>query len=87
MFTIMSQDKHGVYIRNENQGAVCYGRIRKLTPRECFRLQAFSDEQFDKAKAVCSDSQLYKMAGNAVSVNVVYLIGRAILKGDDDFWK
>jgi DNA-methyltransferase (dcm) len=68
-----------------SQGTVCYGRIRKLTPKECFRLQGFSDEMFEKAKSVCSDSRLYKLAGNAVSVNVVYAIGRAILAEGDEF--
>ena len=47
-------------------------RIRKLTPRECFRLQAFPDEYFDRAAAVNSDSQLYKQAGNSVTVSVIY---------------
>lgn len=53
--------------------------IRKLTPRECWRLQGFTDEQFDKAQAVNSDSQLYKQAGNAVTVNVTYEIGKHIM--------
>ena len=52
--------------------------IRKLTPRECWRLQGFTDEQFDKAQAVNSDTQLYKQAGNAVTVNVVQEIGKHI---------
>ncbi len=51
-------------------------RIRRLTPRECWRLQAFEDYLFDRAKAAgISDAQLYKQAGNAVTVNVVYEIG------------
>lgn len=55
-------------------------RIRKLTPRECFRLQGFSDEAFDiLRKAGLSDSQLYKQAGNAVTVNVVEAIGERLL--------
>ena len=49
-------------------------RIRKLTPRECWRLQGFSDEAFDKAKAVNSDSQLYKQAGNSITVDVLVAI-------------
>lgn len=53
-------------------------RIRRLTPRECFRLQGFTDEQFDRAAAVNSETQLYKQAGNAVTVNVVEEIGRHI---------
>lgn len=60
-------------------------RIRKLTPRECWRLQGFSDEQFDKAQAVNSNNQLYKQAGNAVTVNVAKAIGdhlMSYMKGD-----
>lgn len=56
-------------------------RIRKLTPRETWRLQAFPDELFDKAQqAGLSDSQLYKQAGNSVTVNVIEYIGN-LLKG------
>lgn len=55
-------------------------RIRKLTPKECWRLQGFSDEQFEKAAAVNSNTQLYKQAGNAVTVNVVEEIGKHIMK-------
>lgn len=52
-------------------------RIRRLTPLECFRLQGFPDSHHDKAKAAgVSDAQLYKQAGNAVTVNVVYEIAR-----------
>jgi DNA (cytosine-5)-methyltransferase 1 len=54
-------------------------RIRKLTPKECWRLQGFSDAQYEKAAAVNSNSQLYKQAGNAVTVNVVEEIGRHIM--------
>lgn len=53
-------------------------RIRKITPRECFRLQAFSDKHFERAAAVNSDSQLYKQAGNSVTVTVVYEIGKRL---------
>jgi len=64
---------------NKHDAAVTDGiRIRKLTPRECFRLQGFPDEYFDRAAAVCSDSQLYKQAGNSVTVNVVYEIARRL---------
>ena len=56
-------------------------RIRKLTPRECWRLQAFPDELFDKAQqAGLSDSQLYKQAGNSVTVNVIEYIGNLLKK-------
>ncbi len=54
-------------------------RIRKLTPRECWRLQAFPDELFYKAQqAGLSDSQLYKQAGNSVTVNVIEYIGNLL---------
>ena len=56
----------------------CYIAIRKLTPKECFRLQGWSDDYFEKAAFVNSDSQLYKQAGNGVTVDVVREIGRKI---------
>ena len=52
--------------------------FRDLTPRECFRLQGVPDEYFDKAKAVNSESQLYKQAGNACTVNVIYEIAKRL---------
>lgn len=65
MFTLTAQDRHGVYIN---------GRIRRLTPRECFRLQGFPDEYFDRARAVNSDNQLYIQAGNSVTVPIIHEI-------------
>lgn len=66
----------------EDSGVLIGGgtmRIRRLTPREVWRLQGFLDEYFDKAKAAgISDSQLYKMAGNAVTVNVAFAIGKKL---------
>ena len=57
--------------------------IRKLTPRECWRLQGFTDEQFDKVAAEgISNCQLYKMAGNAVTVPVIAALGRFLM----DIW-
>lgn len=53
-------------------------RIRKLTPRECWRLQGFPDWAFDKAQKVNSNSQLYKQAGNSVTVNVIAAIAREL---------
>ena len=68
----------------EPNGEVHIGRIRKLTPRECWKLQGFTDDQFDKAKATgLSDSRLYKIAGNAVTVNVISEIGKIIKKVND----
>lgn len=53
-------------------------KIRKLTPRECFRLQGWSDEYFERAASVCSDNQLYKQAGNGVTVTVIYEIAKKL---------
>lgn len=54
-------------------------RIRKLTPKECFRLMGFSDENFDAAQSVgISNSQLYKQAGNSIVVDVLYYIYREL---------
>jgi DNA (cytosine-5)-methyltransferase 1 len=50
-------------------------KIRKLTPKECWRLMGFDDEDFEKAKAAgISNSQLYKQAGNSIVVNVLEAI-------------
>lgn len=54
--------------------------IRKLTPLECWRLQGFPDEVFKKAEKVTSDTQLYKMAGNSITVNVIQKILTKIYK-------
>jgi DNA (cytosine-5)-methyltransferase 1 len=74
-FTLNTQDRHGVAI-----GQPPKYRIRKLTPRETFRLQGFPDSEFDKlVEAGISNSQLYKLAGNAVTVNVIEEIGKRLL--------
>ena len=121
MFTLTSQDRHGIAIREAtkqgyaiaeqgdsvnvsypssktrrgrvgkqvaqtlqagevNQGVVMNDiRIRKLSPLECWRLQGFTDEQFYKAKdSGVSNSQLYKQAGNSVTVNVVDAIVKCL---------
>lgn len=54
----------------------CYIAIRRLTPKECFRLQGWTDDYLKKAQFVNSDSQLYKQAGNGVTVNVIETIAR-----------
>ena len=128
MFTLTSQDRHGIMIKIKNatkkgyleasygdsinlsvpnsktrrgrvgkkiantldiscnQGVVvsgiwsekynCYMTLRKLTPKECFRLQGWTDEYFERAALVNSDSQLYKQAGNGVTVPVIYEIAK-----------
>lgn len=65
----------------DSRGNPHSGRIRKLMPIECWRLQGFTDEQFNTVKAlgIC-DGQLYKMAGNAVTVPVVAAVGKALKK-------
>lgn len=119
MFTITTQDRHGVLVReatkqgyavadvgdsinfshpnsktrrgrvgkniantlltSDEQGVVLSDyKIRKLTPRECWRLQGFPDWTFDKAQAVNSNSQLYKQAGNSVTVNVIEEIAKRL---------
>ena len=53
-------------------------KVRRLTPKECFRLQGFPDEMFERAAQVNSDSQLYKQTGNSVSVPVIYEIAKRL---------
>ena len=57
--------------------------VRKLTPRESWRLMGFSDEDFDKAQAVNSDTQLYKQAGNSIVVNVLEAVLGKLLMEDE----
>lgn len=83
MFTLTSQDKHGVYIESGSSYV-----LRKLTPRECWRLQGFPDEYIDKVKAIgMSDSQMYKQAGNAVTVSVARAIGERLKEIENDICK
>ena len=59
-------------------------KVRRLTPKECFRLQGFKDEMVELGyKLGISDSQLYKMAGNAVSVPVVEWVAQRVLNWDN----
>ena len=76
MFTLTVTDRHGI---------VHKGRIRRLMPVECWKLQRFTKEQFEKvAEAGMSDAQLYKQAGNSITVNVVEAIARNLLKFDEE---
>ena len=75
MFTLTTQDRHGVMVREKREcdvPGIDDMRIRRLTPRACFRLQGWEDKYFDRASMVNSDSQLYKQAGNQVTVNRHY---------------
>ena len=71
--TLTTKDRHGVLYE---------GRIRRLTPRECLRLQGWADGRIDTVLAIQSDNQAYKQAGNGVTVHVVEAIGRSIAKMD-----
>lgn len=62
-----------------NQGTLINYRIRKLTPCECWRLMGFADEQFKKDEKVCSNTQLYKQAGNSIVVQVLEGIFKSLL--------
>lgn len=84
-------NKRGIFVQLSEELTVyavwyekyqCYIAIRKLTPRECFRLQGWSDEYFDRAELVNSDSQLYKQAGNGVTVPVIYEIAKRMGGGE-----
>lgn len=59
------------------------GRVRKLTPKECWRLMGFSDEDFEKVKNL-SNTQLYKQAGNSICVPVMESVLRDLLKREED---
>lgn len=78
-FQITDDEEYPVVVFIDKKGKVHIGKIRKLTPRECWRLQGFTDQQFDKViEAGMSDTQLYKQAGNAVTVNVISAVGQII---------
>lgn len=68
-----------IAVQVPEDGILHKGRIRKLMPIECWRLQGYADEQFNKAAALgLKDGHLYKMAGNSVSVPVISAIGQKI---------
>lgn len=76
MFTLTVTDRHGIVHR---------GRIRRLMPVECWKLQGFRKDQFEKVAATgMSDAQLYKQAGNSITVAVVEAIARNLLKFDEE---
>lgn len=62
-------------------------KIRKITPRECWRLMDFKDEDFEKAESVNSNTQLYKQAGNSIVVNVLVAIIGQLFEGKEDVYK
>lgn len=62
-------------------------RIRKLTPKECWRLMDFNDEDFEKAEKVNSNTQLYKQSGNSIVKNVLVAVFGQMLPGKEDRYK
>ena len=66
---------------DHQQGNIIYNqlRIRKLTPKECWRLMGFNDEEYEKASKFNSTTQLYKQAGNSIVVNVLMEIFKNLL--------
>lgn len=89
--TLDTSCNQGIFVRVSDELIVyaiwyekyqCYIAIRKLTPKECFRLQGWSDDYFEKAQFVNSDSQLYKQAGNGVTVNVIQEIAERMKIND-----
>lgn len=68
-------------VKNNGGGTL---KIRRLTPKECWRLMGFDDEAYEHAESVNSHVQLYKQAGNSIVVNVLEAIFVEMLPGDDD---
>lgn len=73
---VLPDISRSIKAQNHDAGVTDGIRVRKLTPRECWRLQTFPDWAFDRAATVNSDSQLYKNAGNSVTVALVFDIAR-----------
>lgn len=71
--TMQGGGREPYIIENYNDGNKV---VRKLTPRECFRLQGWSDEYFEKAQLFNSNVQLYKQSGNGVTVNIIESVGK-----------
>ena len=72
MFTLTAQDKHGVTYN---------GLVRRLMPQECFRLQGYTDQQFNALVEIgIPEAQLYKMAGNSVTTHVVTAVAEKLLR-------
>lgn len=73
LMTMQGGERQPLIMENEKV------RIRKLTPKECWRLMDFDDEDYEKAAQVVSDTQLYKQAGNSIVVGVLEAIFREML--------
>ena len=82
--TLQCNDNMGVVESTTMKNILCNElvKIRKLTPKECFRLMGFDDVDFEKASQVNSNAQLYKQAGNSIVVQVLEAIFRELLGVD-----
>lgn len=74
---------HTLMSQGEPSAVVTPSAVRKLTPREYWRLMGFTDDDFDKAQAVNSNTQLYKQAGNSIVVNVLEAVLSNLLLEDE----
>lgn len=81
--TLLTSDGGGILL-NEDLDIM---RIRKLTPREYWRLMDFDDEDYNKASEVVSETQLYKQAGNSIVVNCLVAIFGQMFEGKEDVYK
>jgi DNA (cytosine-5)-methyltransferase 1 len=79
--TVGESDPKMVLTAKDGNGIEYSGRVRRLTPHECFRLQGFTDEQFEKVLwSGIPEAQLYKMAGNSVTTNVVTAVAKKLVE-------
>lgn len=84
--TLTSVQKDNLVMQTNNCIDIQY-RIRKLTPRECWRLMDFKDYDFEKAQEVNSNTQLYKQAGNSIVKNVLVAIFGQMIDGKENVYK
>jgi DNA (cytosine-5)-methyltransferase 1 len=79
--TVDGSNPNMVLTAKDGNGVEYCGRVRRLIPHECFRLQGFSDEQFEKILwAGIPEAQLYKLAGNSVTTNVVTAVAKKLIE-------
>jgi DNA (cytosine-5)-methyltransferase 1 len=85
-FQIINGSKDDIFVQFKRMGAGDYFRLRRLTPRECFRFMGAEEVDIDKlVKSGVSDGQLYKMSGNAIVVKVLCHLYTSIFN-DVSFW-
>lgn len=82
----LTTSQQQVVITERNDNMEGKSQVRKLTPRECWRLMGFDDTDFNKAQEVNSDTQLYKQAGNSIVVNVLEAILGNLLVEERSSW-